>query len=148
MTVFQVRNAQAIRTAPFTALFERSFEGFDIDAKESQAWIADQMDDPELAVFVALREGHLQGLLVLYGATTPFCPRPWAAFLGADATPARRALVREGCAWFAGRGHTRFWALNRSGASDAAWARIFGEAGEPSRVASLFEFDMESLWRA
>lgn len=131
-------------TPLFRDLFERAFERVDINGKDAQAWLYTNLDEPGLGVWVAIVGGELQGLLAGFCDLTPFTPRAWGMFIYGGAPGVRAALMDALRTWLRERGQTRVWALNLSGMADEKWSDTFSPEGEVTRVASLFEIDLEA----
>lgn len=140
--MLEVRNPGVLLSPLFADLFQRAFaDERHAEPMAAQTWLAERSVNPALGILVAAVEGRLAGLLVLSSETNPFAPLPWVAHIFSDGPGVREALTRAGWRWLRERGHTAFWAVNRSARDDVDWTRRFASAGRILPLGTLFEFD-------
>lgn len=140
--MLEVRNPGVLLSPLFADLFQRAFaDERHAEPMAAQTWLAEHAGNRDLGVLVAAQGGLLSGLLVMTAAVTPFTPLPWVVHIFADGPGVREALTRAGWRWLRERGHTAFWAVNRSARDDVDWTRRFASAGRILPLGTLFEFD-------
>jgi hypothetical protein len=106
------------------------------------AEIAASIGDPHMGVFLAFTaEGRPAGFGIVQLPTSALLPVPMVSALYSQAgRHYTQALISAGLAFMRANGYIRFWAINSSGHSDAAWKRCFRLPGETGQAATLHEF--------
>lgn len=140
--IVRVQNPEAMASEEVSALFERSFEKIEgLEGGDVLAWVADRLSEPDLALFVAVADGNLTGMTILFQGQEPLSPFAWIAHFHAE-EGSRAPLLDSVVGWMRDRGLQKIRVINMTGRSDKAHMRLFRSHAKGSVVASIIEYDI------
>lgn len=117
-------------------------------APEPHRWLslAQQLERGDAALWGAsTRPEKLEGMFIVQWPLDALQDMPQVAFFYCEGgVKLRRKMIQEMVAAIRAAGYTSFAAINDSGASDDVWCRTFRECGPVKRIATLFEFNVET----
>ena len=140
--IVRLTNPEAFGRAEVQSLFEKAFETnalatYEEAAPELKAVAA----DPLVAMLIGAEKGKLRALSIACLPRSALTPLPTVYhFYNGGSAKLREALIHATVDFFMEAGYTRFFAMNTTGASDEAYAKLFRKAGEAERVYSVLEF--------
>lgn len=121
-----------------------AFHGERFPAAEAvAAWLAENVSDEAVALFVVHRGDEFRGLGLIADWPSPFQPFPCVLHIYAPKDrEARFATAGLMADWARHRGHATVCALNQSGMDDAVWLAAFKPIAAGRVVASYVHFDL------
>lgn len=145
--MLQLQNPDALKLDEVRDLFFRAFasEKFS-DAEEVMAYLAENLDDEKLAVFIA-REGtgKLTGLSIVSDHRGIFAEQPWVLHIYSESNRSVALRLAERTRdWVKSRGGTAFRAMNSTGRSDEANILFFSPVTDGRVVGSIIEYTFDS----
>jgi hypothetical protein len=103
------------------------------------------VQDPTIFVAVGFEDGEAKSCVVGHlPANKKVNPNPQVSvFFNAGTKELRAQTITALVDFFKEHGYIKFWAINGTGHSDAAWAKVFESAGKSGKIASIMEFDID-----
>ncbi len=140
--IVRLTNPEAFGRAEVQRLFEKAFENNALATFEEAApELVGIAADPLVAMLIGAEKGKLRALSIACLPRSTLTPFPTVYhFYNAGSAKLREALIDATVDFFLQAGYTRFLAMNTTGASDEAYAKLFRKAGEAKRVYSVLEF--------
>jgi hypothetical protein len=145
---FEIWNADSFDSPDMVALFERAFADpkFGINPDDVREYLKLSIGTKESLdkVFVASDRKHgLCGLSIVTLGVYPLSPLPWVSHFVAERKGARESLLGLTLKAIRDAGYETFATHNATGASDAAYLRIFRRHMTGAVLGSLIVYELE-----
>ncbi len=140
--IVRLTNPAAFDRPEVQRLFTRAFETNSLaDYPESEAELRQAATAENVAMLIGAEKGKLRALAIACLPLSTLTPLPTVYhFYNRGSAMLRNALVDAVVDFFLQAGYTRFLAINETGRSDKAYAKLFSRAGEAQRISSMLEF--------
>ncbi len=140
--IVRLTNPAAFDRPEVQRLFTRAFETNPLaDYPESEAELRQAATAEHVAMLIGAEKGKLRALAIACLPLSTLTPLPTVYhFYNRGSAILRDALVDAVVDFFLQSGYTRFLAVNGTGRSDKAYAKLFSRAGEVQQIGSMLEF--------
>ena len=143
MAVFRITDPTVLENPEIQAFVYRALQANNLAPATIGELHARVATDANLGVFVGLEHGKL-GICVAQLPISYFMLAPQVLMAYNEGTHAlASAVIAEVRKWIEPTGWRKLIGCNRSRHSDAAWCRVFKQAGTPSRIGMAYEFQWE-----
>ncbi len=140
--IVRLTNPDAFARPEVQKLFTKAFENNSLtNFDDAAAELALVASDPLVAILIGAEKGKLRALAIACLPRSTLTPLPTVYhFYNGGSAKLRNALVDATVDFFMEAGYTRFLAINQTGRSDEAYAKLFRRAGEAERISSMLDF--------
>lgn len=146
VNVVVVRNPQALAMPDLLSLIRRSLEGMPLCPGGLESCIDDLVAavlDPGQGLLVGVEDGKMLAVGLVGLPQGNMAPYPWILHFYNEGSSELREALHKGLLDFCRvNGYVKAWAINTSGRSDGAWARVVvpkGVKAEPIGTAHLLD---------
>jgi hypothetical protein len=149
---FIVRNPEAFRTRKMRTLFTEAFseqDGFLPNPIDAIEWSAGVCQQPTTGILVAAKgdlwtTGSYHGLVIIdWNQNDPWAVGPWVLHFYSTGVDAVRVMAPALIEWLNSVGQTSFYGFNRTGASDAAYARFLSSHFDSEPQSTLMRLSVK-----
>lgn len=144
MSVYRVRTPSLLAHPQVLEFLKEAFGAVHHAAPdEAVGALAGMVRSPATGLFLGFEDEAVKAVGLMLLPETRLLGVPQAALMYNRGKPSlRREVVAAGVAFISRHGHTKYWAINRSGHRDEAWARVAAQGRPWRKVGSVVEIDV------
>jgi hypothetical protein len=137
-----VHNPRALKVPEFVDLFKASVDKSPWKGKDLLGELEKMVLRADVGVFVTVEDGKFVALSITFLPVHVLDTTPQVAHLYNEGSPsARRSLVDTTVDFIKRSGYNSFWAVNYTGNTDKAWAKVMkAEGWDINPIGSIMEF--------
>lgn len=145
MGVIRLKNPVSMEIPTLKDVFTKAFgqnAAVPVDIDASMDDFRYMIESDRFGVFLRLDGFDAQGLCVMALPESKIFPYPTClTFYSEGPKAVTDELIKAGVDFVKANGYTKFWGVNATGKPNAAWMKVFKQAGKERIIGSLVEFE-------